>query len=90
VLGGKGLALITVYDGPHIFDVEIPAEELVTVQLRALEEGLPFEDFVREHILGSNPLRLLAGSGERAFRARIVSWCVRLPEDVRDRLRDLS
>lgn len=90
MLGGKDLALITVSHDIHVFDIEIVAEELVTLQMRASAEGMPFEDFVWENILGSNPLRLLAGPGERPFRARIVNWRIELPEPVKDRLRAIA
>lgn len=86
MLGGKDLALITIADGPHILDIQIPAEELVTVQMRASAEGMSIDDFVRAHILGSEPLRLLSGPGEEPFRARIVGWRITLPEPVRGHL----
>jgi hypothetical protein len=73
-----------------VFDGKDLAPITVSQDMHVFAEGLPFEDFVRENILGSNPLRLLDARGERPFRARIVSWWIELPEPVRERLRDLS
>ncbi|MET4103959.1 hypothetical protein ABIE58_003407 [Roseovarius sp. MBR-78] len=78
---------VRVKAGLYEFTFALAPEELDEATARARRCGLTFDAFVRQKMLGPDPERRLEIAEDWPLDARLVGWRIRLPEDVRSRLR---
>lgn len=78
---------VRVKAGLYEFTFALTPDELDQAVARARRCGLTFDAFVRRMMFGPDPERCRGIAEDWPLDARLVGWCIHLPEGVRSRLR---